>query len=148
MARVDVTTEIDIRRPRAAVAAVAGDPSNATRWYRNITSVTWRTPPPLAVGSQLDFVARFLGRELRYTYEVAELVPDVRLVMRTADGPFAMETTYEWEDAPGGTRMRLRNRGTPTGFAGVAAPVMAAAMRRANDADLRRLKELLERPDP
>ena len=148
MARVDVTTEIDIGRPRAEVAAVAGDPSNATRWYRNITSVTWRTPPPLAVGSQLDFVARFLGRELRYTYEVAELVPDARLVMRTADGPFAMETTYEWRDAPAGTRMRLRNRGTPTGFAGVAAPVVAAAMRRANDADLRQLTELLERPDP
>ena len=146
MAVVDVTTEIDIGRPRAEVAAFAGDPSNATRWYRNISSVTWRTPPPVAVGSQLDFVARFLGRELRYTYEIAELVPDTRLVMRTADGPFAMETTYEWADAPGGTWMRLRNRGEPTGFAGVAAPVMAAAMRRANAADLRRLKEMLERP--
>ncbi|MFL5955137.1 MAG: ATPase, partial [Gaiellaceae bacterium] len=61
------------------------------------------------------------------------------------EGPFPMETTYEWEDAgAGATRMTLRNRGEPSGFASVAAPLMARAMRRANEADLRRLKELLE----
>ena len=57
-----------------------------------------------------------------------------------------METTYTWEDAAdGATRMTLRNRGEPSGFAAVAAPIMARAMRRANEADLRRLRELLER---
>jgi hypothetical protein len=56
-----------------------------------------------------------------------------------------METTYTWEDAAdGATRMSLRNRGEPSGFAAVTAPVMALAMRRANEADLRRLKALLE----
>jgi hypothetical protein len=40
--------------------------------------------------------------------------------------------------------MTLRNRGEPSGFAGIAAPVMARAMRRANTADLRRLKSVLE----
>lgn len=65
--------------------------------------------------------------------------------MRTADGPFPMETTYTWEDAGGGgTRMTLRNRGEPAGFSGMAAPLLAAAMRRANRRDLARLKALLE----
>jgi hypothetical protein len=92
------------------------------------------------------FVARFLGRRLAYTYEIADLVPGERLVMRTADGPFAMETSYAWEDAPGGgTRMRLRNRGEPDGFSRLVAPFMSTAMRRANGKDLRRLKEILER---
>ena len=40
--------------------------------------------------------------------------------------------------------MTLRNRGEPAGFAKLSAPLMARAMRRANDADLKRLKELLE----
>ncbi len=144
---VDVVTEVVIARPCAEVAAFAGDPANAPAWYVNIKSAQWQTPPPLRVGSKLDFVAQFLGRRLAYTYEVVEFVPGTRLVMRTAQGPFPMETTYTWEPlGDNQTRMTLRNRGEPSGFAKVAAPVMGAAMRRANDKDLTRLKDLLERP--
>jgi uncharacterized membrane protein len=142
---VDVRTETVIRRPADEVAAYAGDPGNAPEWYSNIRSVEWLTPPPVAVGSRLAFVATFLGRRLAYTYEVVELERGRRLVMRTADGPFPMETTYTWEPADdGATRMTLRNRGRPSGFARITAPAMAAAMRRANTADLARVKELLE----
>ena len=141
---VDVVTEIEIARPRARVAAFACDPDNATRWYENIQSVEWRTPPPLAVGSRLEFVARFLGRRLAYTYEVREHVVGERFVMSTAQGPFPMETTYAFEDAGDGTRMTLRNRGEPSGFTKMGAPLMERAMRRANQADLRRIKEFLE----
>ena len=141
---IDVVVETLIQRPPAVVAAYAGDPSNAPEWYVNIRSVEWRTDPPVRLGSKMDFVARFLGRRLAYTYEVIEQVPGERLVMRTAEGPFPMETTYTWEAAEGGCRMTLRNRGRPTGFAKVAGPVMAAAMRRATTKDLARLKALLE----
>jgi uncharacterized protein YndB with AHSA1/START domain len=142
---VDVRTEIEIDRPRAEVAAYAVDPDNATRWYKNIEAVEWQTPKPLAVGSRIAFIARFLGRRLAYTYEVREHVPGERFVMSTAEGPFPMETTYEWAGtAAGGTRMTLRNRGEPAGFSKVAAPVMASAMRRANRKDLARLKAILE----
>ena len=141
---VDVLTDTVIARPRAVVAAFAGDPGRAPEWYVNIASVEWETPPPLAVGSRMAFVANFLGRRLAYTYEVRELVPDERLVMSTAQGPFPMETTYTWRDEGAGTRMTLRNRGEPTGFSALAAPLMAMMMRRANVADLAKLKRVLE----
>lgn len=142
---VDVQVETIIDRPPSTVAAYAGDPSHAPTWYANIRSVAWKTVPPVATGSRVEFVAHFLGRRLVYTYEVVEFVPTQRLVMRTADGPFPMETTYTWEpSADGGTRMTLRNRGNPSGFARVAAPVMEMAMRRATTHDLARLKQLLE----
>jgi uncharacterized membrane protein len=142
---VDVVTETTIDRPCADVAAYAGDPTNAPAWYANIASVRWQTVPPVRVGSRMEFVARFLGRTLAYTYEVVELAPGQRLVMRTAQGPFPMETTYTWQPVTGTrTRMTLRNCGEPTGFGKVAAPVMAAAMRRANDKDLANLKRILE----
>ena len=147
MARdVDVLTETVIRRPVAVVAAYAGDPTNAPEWYANIFSVDWQTPPPVAAGSRMDFVATFLGRRLAYTYEVTELIPGERLVMRTAQGPFPMETTYTWQSLDAGsTRMTLRNRGRPAGFSRFVAPVMAAAVRRANRADLANLRTLLDK---
>ena len=142
---VDVLTEITIERPRDEVAAFAADPSNATTWYKNIKAVEWETTPPAVVGSRVRFRAHFLGRALEYTYEVRGIELGARFVMATAQGPFPMETTYTWEDAgPGATKMSLRNRGEPSGFAAVTAPVMARAMRRANQADLQRLKALLE----
>ena len=141
---VDVTTWTDIARPRAEVAAFAADPGNAPRWYVTIDSVRWETAPPVAVGSRVAFVARFLGRRLVYTYEVRDLVPGERLEMSTAEGPFPMETTYTWTDVAAGTRMTLRNRGEPAGLAKLAAPAVAAAVRRANRKDLAQLKRVLE----
>jgi uncharacterized protein YndB with AHSA1/START domain len=144
MTSVDVQVETVIHRPREVVAAYATDPSNAPEWYANIKSVEWRTSPPVRVGSRMDFVAKFMGKRIAYTYEVAELVSDQRLVMRASDAPMAMETTYTWSDVGDGTRMTLRNRGGPRGFAKITAPIMAAATRRATTKDLARLKEILE----
>jgi hypothetical protein len=141
---VDVSTQAVIAAPIATVAAFASEPDNAPRWYVNIKSVEWQTPRPIGIGSRFAFVAQFLSRRLEYVYQVIEYVPDNRLVIRTADGPFPMETTYEWEPTETGTRMRLRNRGTPSGFSRIFAPFMSAAMRRANNKDLAALKALLE----
>jgi uncharacterized membrane protein len=141
---VDVVTEVVIRRPRGEVAAYAADPGHAPDWYVNIDSVEWRTEPPLRVGSRVAFVARFLGRRLEYTYEIVAFEPGQRLVMRTSEGPFPMETSYSWTDDAEGTAMKLRNRGEPSGFAKLGAAALSAAMRRANRKDLTRLKALLE----
>jgi uncharacterized membrane protein len=141
---VDVTTEIDIDRPVDVVSTYAADPSNAPEWYDNIESVDWRTEPPVRVGSVVAFVARFLGRRLAYDYEIIEHEPGARLVMRTRQGPFPMETSYTWTASDQRTHMVLRSRGTPSGFFKVASPVLASAMRRANRKDLAKLKQLLE----
>ena len=142
---VDVVNAVVIGRPVSDVSQYAADPDNAPQWYENIKSVEWKTPRPVQVGSRIDFVARFLGRRLAYTYEVVGFIPGRRLTMRTPGPPFPMETTYMWEDENGATRMALRNRGTPSGFSGWLAPLMSLMVRRANRKDLALLKRRLER---
>src|SRR5580658_7363159 len=111
---VDVRTTIEIERPRSVVADYAGNPDNAMSWNTNITQVEWETAPPVEVGSKVAVVANFLGRTMKYTYEVQLVIPDERFVMGTAEGPFPMETSYTFRNTPtGGTRMELRNRGEP-----------------------------------
>ncbi|HJR58315.1 MAG TPA: SRPBCC family protein [Vicinamibacterales bacterium] len=142
---VDVSSEVVVHRPLQQVSGYATDPDNAPRWYTNIKSVEWKTPRPLRVGSQIAFVAHFLGRRMAYTYEIVDWIPGKHLVMRTTEGPFPMETTYTWAAVPNGsTRMTLRNRGSPAGFSRWIAPFMALAVRRANRKDLARLKARLE----
>ena len=144
MATVDVLSEITIARPRELVSVYAVDPDNIPSWYVNIKSVEWQTDPPLRLGSKIAFVAQFLGRRLAYTYEVVDHVPGESLVMRTAEGPFPMETIYTWAStADGGTHMTLRNRGSPSGFSRLMAPLMVGAMRSANRKDLARPEETL-----
>jgi uncharacterized protein YndB with AHSA1/START domain len=149
---VDVITEITIPRPVDEVAAYAADPMNAPDWYVNIDSVEWEGEPVLEVGARMAFVARFLNRTLRYTYEITDFVPGERLVMRTAQGPFPMETTYTWQSSPSAdgspaTKMQLRNRGEPSGFKRYLTPFIARAIRRANKQDLRRLRSRVESKD-
>ena len=141
---VTVQTEILIRRPRAEVAEYASDPDNAPQWYVNIDRSQRLTPGPVAVGSRVAFIARFLGKELNYTYEFVEYVPGEKLVMRTAQGPFPMQTTYTWADDDDGTRMTLGNSGSPSGFSRLAGLFMAPMIRRETRKDLQKLKSILE----
>lgn len=141
---LDVTVRGRIHRPRAEVAAYVCNPDHDPRWYANIREVTWHTPRPLAVGSQVARVAHFLGRRMAYTYEVVAWEPGVRFVMEAVDGPFPMHTVYTWEDAgDGDTWMTLRNHGGPTGAAALLRPLMAWAMRREMTRDLARLDAVL-----
>lgn len=142
---VDVQTEIEIACSRDQVAEYATNPDNAPSWYVNINSVEWKSSRPLRLGSLIAFKAKFLGKDLSYVYEIAVFEPGVKLVMRTADGPFPMETTYEFESIEKNrTKMKLRNKGNPKGFSKLLAPFMEFAMRSANKKDLLKIKGILE----
>ena len=142
---IDITSDIVINRPVSVVSEYAADPTNTPTWYVNIKSVEWKTQPPLRVGSQVAFVAQFMGKRLEYTYEFVDFVPGQQVTMTTAQGPFPMTTIYTWTGIDDNTtKMTLRNYGQPSGFSKLVAPIMKQGVKRANQKDLAALKKLLE----
>jgi uncharacterized membrane protein len=142
---VDIAEAVVIERPIATVSTFAADPANAARWRRNVDAATEETDPPTRLGSRFRFVATFFGRRLEYVYEIVEWEPSEQIAMRTADGPFPMQTVTSWR--PVGdrvTHMVLRNQGAPTGLRRLVAPFVAITMRRAMRQDLDDLKRVLE----
>ena len=141
---VDVITTILIKSPLKRVSDFACNPDNAPKWYVNIKSAEWKSPQPLSVGSHIAFSAQFMGKMLTYTYEVVELSLN-KFVMKTAQGPFPIETSYQFEPIDENTtRMTLRNTGNPAGFSKLFLPFMSMMIRRANQKDLKKIKSILE----
>src|SRR5262245_22266773 len=129
---VDVTSEILIERPPGIVSAYVSDPANARTWHDHIKSAGWKSEPIVHVGSRIAIVAELLGRKLEFTYEIVEFSPGEKLVMRSVEGPFPMETIYAFEETRDGhTRMTMRNHGEPSGVSKLMTPMIVTAMRHA-----------------
>ena len=146
---VDVTATGTIDRPRDQVAAYLRDPANDTSWIGGLRSARLLTPAPVAVGSQVERVASFLGRRVEYVNEITELTGD-RLVMRSVRSPFPMRVTYGHRPTPdNATELWVRGEGDAGRFYALAAPLLGLAVRRSITRDLRNLKRVLEgQPQP
>lgn len=141
---LDVVAETVIRRSTEDVASYATDPDNETEWISGIRESHMLSIGPVAKGTRVERVAKFLGKRVDYVLEVAEHEPNRRLVMRSIKSPFPMDVSYEFESAGDATRMRIRIQGGPGGLLALAAPLTAAAVKRNITSDLRNLKRILE----
>jgi hypothetical protein len=141
---IDVTAEATVARRREEVAAFAMEAENDTRWIGGISHAHRLTPGPTTVGTRVERVAHFLGRRVEYVMEVVELIPNERIVMRSIKSPFPMRVTYSFEERDAVTVARVRVQGGPEGFYKLAGSLMAPAVRRNIQADVKRLKEIIE----
>lgn len=141
---VDLSVETIIHRPRPIVAAFAMDPTNDPAWIGGIQEAKKVTEGPVGIGTRVERIARFLGRDMLYTLEITEYEPDSRLLMKSSAGPFPMVVAYEFEDVDSDTRARVRVQGDPQGFYRIGGPLLALAVKRNISKDLARLKKILE----
>ena len=141
---INVKAEVLINRSVDEVASYAMHPDNDPVWITGIVEARMLTEPPLAQGTQVQRVAKFLGKRIEYVLEVEEYDPKALLAMRSVKGPFPMKVAYEFEEKSGGTLARIRIQGEASGFYKLAGPVMSRAVKRNITNDLNTLKDLLE----
>ncbi len=141
---IDVNAETLIDRPKEDVARFAMNAENDPIWIGGISEANVLTDPPMAKGTQVERLARFLGRRILYVNEVVEYDPGALLIMRSIKGPFPMTITYQFEEEGASTLARIRVQGDASGFYRLAAPVLSRAVKRSTTNDLKSLKGVLE----
>ncbi len=141
---VNVQVETVINRSRSDVAGFAMNADNDPVWIGGITQSRTLTEQPMGKGTQVERVAKFLGRRIEYVNEGDIYDPEKELLMHSVKGPFPMTVRYQFEDAADGTLARIQVSGDAGGFYRLVGPVLAQAVKRSVRGDLRRLKRLLE----
>jgi uncharacterized membrane protein len=141
-----VVVRTDIARPADEVFAFLDEVTNNTQWLRGMVSCTWRTDPPVRVGSRYEQVARFLGREIRTTFEVTEHEAGRRVTIASREGSsFPLSVTREVIPRGVAACTVIETvESDPSGFYRIATPLLRALVRRNIRRDYRRLRTLLE----
>jgi uncharacterized protein YndB with AHSA1/START domain len=136
--------EIVIDRSPEDVFAYLSDLANLPEWQGSVAEVVPDEAGPLLEGAQFTEVRRVAGRRLESRLEVETLAPARELTLRVVSGPVP-GTIYHLLDPVGdATRLRLVGELAGGGLRGLAGPLLERAARREAEADLRRLKRLLE----
>jgi len=134
-----------VRRPASDVFAFIADASNNPSWQSGMVSCRWTSPPPIAIGSRYEQVARFMGRPVVSTFVVVDLEPGRMIQLKTIDSTFPIEVRRSVEPIDDAScAVSARITGGPEGWMRFLAPLMRRRAQRSVDADYDRLVELLE----
>ncbi len=141
---VTIETSIEIRRLVEAVFAFVSDARNSPQWLGSIKEAHVTPDGPPAVGTKATYVMSFLGVKLETTAEITALEPNQSFSFKGTSGPLSLEGIWRFEAAGAGTRLSGTFQVEPGGLFKVAGPVFASQLKKQQEADLQRLKELLE----
>jgi hypothetical protein len=142
---LNVLAETEIDRPVSEVAAYAFEPTNDPKWIGGITNADLLTPRPVGLGTQVQRLAKFMGKTIDYILEVVEYVPAHLMVMKSIKSPFPMRVTYQFDSLGAEkTKASVRVEGNAKGFYSISDFLMAPMIRRNLRRDLRNLKAIVE----
>jgi hypothetical protein len=144
MANVDVAAEIEIAAEPTDVAGVMFDPHRDPEWMKAVTAVDV-IDPGIKPGARVRRTGQFMGHEVSWTTEVASFQFPHLLVLNVKDGPFVGSVRYEVGRSGAGSIARIRTAGSPTAFGFLPSAMIEGPLRTALQADLARLKALIER---
>ena len=137
---------VSIRRPVEDVFAYVIAVEAMPEWRGDVAEAVQLTDGPFGVGTRIRAGGRLLGRPLGIVVEVTELEPGARFAYRPVSGPLRTHNVYTFESKAGGTQITLTDEIELSGIFRLLEPVMARVVRRQYQANLSRLKTILEAP--
>ncbi len=143
---LDVVVTAEINKNRKDVAEYAFEPTNDPVWIGAITQAKLLTDRPIEKGTQVQRLAKFMGKTIDYILEVHDFEPDYLMVMESVKSPFPMKVTYKFDALENNiTLAQIRVQGSAGGYYGFADFLMAPIVKRNLKGDLRRLKTIMEK---
>lgn len=137
---MDMSARTDIDRSVEDVYQYVSDPTNDVHWRTGVTESGLTNDPPLRLGS--EGYARAGSQTSRW--RVTAITPGSSVDWELTDGPFAGTGGYRIADVDGTTQFTLVADVQPKGFLRMIGPVFRRMGQRQNQADVAKLKALLE----
>ncbi len=135
---------VDIARPVTDVFQFVTNVENQPKWQAASVENHQLTPGPMAVGTKIQHIGKWLGRRYESLGQVVDFEPDRRWAYKSLSGPYQLEMRYRFEPAAAGTRLTLTAQGGDRGFFRLPAPLLRFFAQRVLQGDLDRLKRVLE----
>lgn len=141
---MDLSATITIDRSVADVFDYVMHVPNDVEWRANVVEAAFTSDGPPGIGTTGFDRIESGGRETVAGWTVVDWAPGSHARWRLDSGPIRGTGGYICEAAGSGTRFTLEAHVTPTGWLRLLGPIFAMIGRRGNQADVRKLKAILE----
>ncbi len=142
MITFDLSTLVD--RPMQDVFNFLSNPLNLPKWQSMVAKIEQVTPGAVGIGSKYKVAAEMLGRKIDGLIEITTFEPPARFGFTNQAGPMQVTVTVTLKPVGTGANISLHAQGNPGGVFKIAAGVLAGQVKSQMEANLARLKSVLE----
>lgn len=142
---INLNLETMIDRPMKDIFAFVADPNNMAQWNSAVISIEQVTPGAVGLGAKFKTAGEALGRRLDGELVVSAYEPDSKCGFQMNSGPMQVNITLTLKTVGSGTKLDLNAQGNPAGVLKLAEGVLAGQVKTMMEANLARLKIILEK---
>ena len=137
---MELNGTILIKRPMDEVFAYVIDVSNDANWRTGVNKSGWTSKETIAPGA----IGYTLAGKMKVEWRVISYIEGESVEWELLSGPYKGRGGYRLQPVDGGTQFTLLADIEPVGFFKLLGPLFARIGRRQNQADVEKLRDILE----
>ena len=142
MARAEASLVINC--PADRVFAYLADILKGPEWQSELLDVQQTSSGPVGVGTTIKEIRRLLGRNLETAFTITDYQPDFALGFKSTSGQIPMTARYTLLGDADRTTVTITVEAELTGVFRMTEPLVVHTAKKQMDADMAKLKEILE----